>query len=168
MSWYVLHVHTGKEMQIMDAIHDLGYTASVPMEIILERRRGEWIPVTRIIFKGYVFTELELNIGVYYALRQLDGVIRFLGTPPQVITEKEVQALMILGLSGKPLEVSGAELAPDGTHRFVSGPLHWLRDKILKMKCKPRFRRVRVDIPIAGEIKQIDLSYQVIPPESVR
>lgn len=167
LAWYVLYVVAGKELAVRDAIRVQGYDACVPREEVLERRRGFWHLRERVIFSGYVFVGLtELTTQAYYAIRPLDGVIRFLGTPPEAITPKEERYLRLLGLGEEGLKLSDARADDTGRLHFTAGPLARLQDNVVKVK--PRQRRARVGISFLGDTTQFDLSFNIIPSDSTR
>lgn len=58
-----------------------GIKAYAPRHELLERRKGVWNTVQRIIFPGYVFADIRLSDEMYYKIRHTDGVVRFLGDP---------------------------------------------------------------------------------------
>ena len=80
-NWYVLHVRTGQEMGIAEAVRKLpGAAALVPSVILTERRDGKREECSRLLYPGYVFAQTErLNAQRYYDFKRIDGVLRLLG-----------------------------------------------------------------------------------------
>lgn len=78
---YVLHVRSGTEHDIVNALIMQGIKAYAPQHKLLERRKGSWNTVQRTVFPGYVFVDIEFSDEIYYKVRQTDGVVRFLGDP---------------------------------------------------------------------------------------
>ena len=79
-NWYVLHVRTGREMDVKQELLRKDYGAAVPTEIKTERRSGNWTQCERTLIPGYVFVEAAITDADYYNIRGIPGVIRFLST----------------------------------------------------------------------------------------
>jgi transcriptional antiterminator NusG len=90
MSWYVLHVRTGREPEIKAELKRKGYAAAVPTELRTERQGGVWRERERIVIPGYVFLKICLTDQDYYRVRGIPNVIRFWGSGrPEALREDE-------------------------------------------------------------------------------
>ncbi len=105
MRWYVLHVYSGFENKVSEAIMDkarqLGLEdrveqIMVPMEEVIEVRRGQKVAAERKFFPGYVLAKLDMNDEVWHLVKDTPKVTGFLGAgnKPSPITEKEANQLM--------------------------------------------------------------------------
>jgi transcriptional antiterminator NusG len=105
MRWYVLHVYSGFENKVAEAIVDkarqLGLEERVeqimvPMEEVIEVRRGQKVAAERKFFPGYVLAKLDMNDEVWHLVKDTPKVTGFLGAgnKPSPITEKEAAQLM--------------------------------------------------------------------------
>lgn len=104
--WYVLHVHSGFENKVAEAIRDkaakqgLGENVEeilVPTEEIVEVKRGQKVNSERKFFPGYVLAKLDLDDDVWHLIKNTPKVSGFLGAggnKPVAISEKEAQRLM--------------------------------------------------------------------------
>lgn len=79
MKMYVLLVRSGYEEKIRDELVGKGFRAAVPTEEMHIRSGGQWRICERLIFSGYVFVECDLTNEIYYQIKDIIGVIKFLG-----------------------------------------------------------------------------------------
>lgn len=136
---YVLHVLTTAELDIKKKLEKDGYTAYVPTEIRLERRRGKWERKEIILIPGYVFVYVALYAYRYKEIREIPGVIKFLGSEgPQALTDCEVEEIEWVLNNGCSLEPSRIVLEQDGSIKVISGPLVGLEDQIAKLNTRQK------------------------------
>ena len=101
ITWTVLQVVTGKELQVADLIkaQSIAY-ACMPTRHLFERNQGKWRYIHKPIFPGYVFVETVMNAARYYAIRAVPGVIKFLGKGsgglPQAVPEDQMEDILAL------------------------------------------------------------------------
>ena len=48
--WYVLHVQTGKELNVAGSLRSRGFSAVVPLENRVIRKGGKWIQKKYVVF----------------------------------------------------------------------------------------------------------------------
>jgi len=103
--WYVLHVYSGFENKVAEVIMEkakkLGLEERVeqimvPMEEVVEVRRGQKVAAERKFFPGYVLAKLDMSDDVWHLVKDTPKVTGFLGAgnKPSPITEREAEALM--------------------------------------------------------------------------
>ncbi len=103
--WYVLHVYSGFENKVSDAIHEkarkLKLTQNVeeimvPTEEVVEVQRGKRVNAERKFFPGYVLAKLDMTDQVWHMVKDTPKVTGFLGGngKPVPISQKEAEALM--------------------------------------------------------------------------
>lgn len=103
--WYVLHVYSGFEQKVADAIkekarkigaEDLVEDVLVPMEEVVEVKRGQRVNAERKFFPGYVLAKLDLTDNVWHMIKNTPKVTGFLGggNKPVPISEKEAQRIL--------------------------------------------------------------------------
>lgn len=167
MKWYVVQVMTGKEKDIKECIIAKGIKALVPSKEMKERKNGKWNYLIRVIFPSYVFVLAnEIDAKVYYSIRAIPGIIKFLRDEngPIPIQEDEANYILKLAQNGEPLGIS--EVYTEGNKIVVSsGPLIGLEGKIIKIDAR-RFR-AKVDITLMGEPRCIELPVNVIKKSEV-
>jgi transcriptional antiterminator NusG len=163
MKWYVLHVRTGMETDIKNELSRKGYGAAAPMETVLERKGDKWVPKLKKLLPGYVFVKLQLTDEDYYVVRNIPGVIQFLGVgSPEAIREDEEEYVIWLYNEDEPLGISTVQLEEGGAATVLSGPLKGHEGTILRIN--RRQRRATVAVSFHGYPRPISLSIDILKP----
>ncbi|MCF8495258.1 MAG: transcription termination/antitermination protein NusG [Alphaproteobacteria bacterium] len=104
--WYVLHVYSGFESKVAEAIKDkarkLGLEDQVeeilvPTEEVVQVKRGQRVNAERKFFPGYVLAKLDLDDDVWHLIKDTPKVSGFLGAggnKPVPISESEAQRIL--------------------------------------------------------------------------
>lgn len=110
--WYVLHTLSGQENHVRESIEQQikledasvpVYEVLIPSEKVSEIKNGKKRLITRKIFPGYVYVRLDLydesgnlNENAWYFVRQVQGVISFIGgmDRPIPLSKSEVEDLI--------------------------------------------------------------------------
>lgn len=103
--WYVLHVYSGFENKVAEAIKDKAEKKGladkvadimVPTEEIVEVKRGQKVNAERKFFPGYVLAKLDMTDDVWHMIKDTPKVTGFLGAgnKPSPISEKEAERLL--------------------------------------------------------------------------
>ena len=104
MRWYVIHVYSGFEKKVAEAIReqarqkgmeDIFEEVLVPTEEVVEMRRGQRINAERKFFPGYVLTKMDLTDESWHLVKNTPKVTGFLGSrgKPSPISEAEAQRI---------------------------------------------------------------------------
>lgn len=154
--WYVLYVNTGRELDIMKELQRKGISAVVPLENRVIRSKGRWITKQYIIFRGYVFVNLEYNWLVYYEMAKINGVIKLLGggDSPEPLSENEVE--MLIESTKLFAEPSTVRLF-DGGYEILNGILLSFKDCIKSLD--RHAHRAVIETNIAGKPTKFTLSF---------
>ena len=105
MRWYVVHVYSGSEKKVADAIQDqiarkgmqeFFSEVLVPTEEVVEVRRGVKVNSERKFFPGYLLVTMELSDETWHLIKSQTRVTGILGSKgkPIPITEKEAKQLI--------------------------------------------------------------------------
>ncbi len=105
MRWYVLHVYSGYETKVKEAIEEKARKLKlqdylgeimVPTEEVVEVKRGKKVNSERKFFPGYVLIKLDLNDQVWHMVKDTPKVTDFLGAnnKPAPVSQREAEALM--------------------------------------------------------------------------
>jgi len=132
--WYVVHVYSGHEKKIAEALRQRAQTLHLTDKIIqvliptqdkIQIRRGQRKTVSEKIFPGYMLVKLEMADDVWLAVRTTDGVTGFVGmsSKPTPLPKSEVEAIM------KYTEQSGeasykADFVDGEAVKVVEGPFN--------------------------------------------
>ena len=161
MNTYVLHVTTGSELDVVKSLQEHDYDAFVPIEECMERRRGSWHFRDKILIPGYVFVRMVINDTSYYEIKDIPGVIRFLGAKaPIPIREDEEEKLLSLLDDNKRMEVSRIITSEDGTFRVLEGALIGREKDIIKLD--RHRRKAHVKFKLGTETSIVTLSAIII------
>jgi transcription termination/antitermination protein NusG len=103
--WYIVHAYSNFEKKVADAIRERAATAGleecfedivVPMEEVVEVRRGRKVATERKFFPGYVLVKMDMNDRAFLLIKNTPKVTGFLGADnkPQPISEIEAQRIL--------------------------------------------------------------------------
>src|SRR3954469_13992554 len=104
--WYVVHAYSGFEKSVQRALIDRVARAGmqdqfgqilVPVEEVVEMKRGQKNISKRKLFPGYVLVEMEMTDDTWHLVKSTAKVTGFVGgtsTKPTPISEKEVQNIL--------------------------------------------------------------------------
>ena len=98
--WYIVHAYSNFERKVALAILERAHAQGlddqfddvlVPMEEVVEMRRGRKVSTERKFFPGYVLAKMDMNDQTYHLVKNTPKVTGFLGTDnkPIPITEDE-------------------------------------------------------------------------------
>lgn len=161
MSWYVLHVLTGCELNVKKQlarraphIHTL-----VPRRKLKERQQGITKEVTHLLFPGYVFVKTELDHKSYYKIIAPDGVLEILGRPkPVPVPEKEMAHVLRWCEENELIGLSRVQNGKKVT--VIDGPLKSMEGYIVRLD--RRKGRARVRMTLFNEPKEIDFGIEML------
>ncbi len=103
--WYMVHAHTGFEQKVAQSIIESAAQKElssffedvyVPIENVVEVRRGKKINAERKFFPGYVMVKMEMNDETWQLVKNTPKVSGFLGgggNRPLPISNKEAESI---------------------------------------------------------------------------
>ena len=105
MRWYVVHVYSGFEKKVAQAIREQAEQKGlsdrfeeilVPTEEVVEVRRGAKVNSERKFFPGYVLVKMDLDDETWHLVKNTAKVTGFLGGRgrPSPISESEAARIM--------------------------------------------------------------------------
>jgi transcriptional antiterminator NusG len=174
--WYVVRAISGKEKKIKQYIEvEIGrlglkdYVAQVliPTEKIYQIRNGKKISKERNFFPGYILLEATLIGEIPHAIKNITGVIGFLGDKngdPLPLRQAEVNRILgkVDQLAEKdeeltiPFIVGEAVKVVDGPFNSFSGVIEEINEEKKKLK---------VMVKIFGRKTPLELSYMQVEKE---
>jgi len=169
MKWYVLHVYSGFENKVSEAIHEkarkLGLEdhvgeIMVPTEEVVEVRRGQRVNAERKFFPGYVLAKLDMTDQVWHMIKDTPKVSGFLGAggnKPVPISEEEAQAILQQVQEGierpRPsvtYDIGEEVKVTDGPFASFNGTVEEIDEEKAKLK---------VSVSIFGRATPVELEY---------
>ena len=105
LRWYVIHLYSGFERKVAQSIEEQAKQAGmtdviervlVPIEEVVEIRRGTKVNAERKFFPGYVLVNMEMTDETWHLVKNTPKVTGFLGGRgrPTPISEAEAERSM--------------------------------------------------------------------------
>ena len=166
--WYVIHAYSGFEQKvaqtIMEQAEQAGMTDQiqqvlVPMEEVVELRRGSRVSTERKFFPGYVLGKMDLTDESWHLVKNTPKVTGFLGSGgrPVPISNAEAERIMHQVQEGierpKPsilFEVGEQVRVCDGPFNSFNGVVEDVDEERARLK---------VAVSIFGRATPVELEY---------
>lgn len=166
--WYIVHAYSNFEKKVAEAIRekaeqqglsDLFEEILVPMEKVVEVRRGRKVDAERKFFPGYVLVKMEMTNDAYHLIKNTPKVTGFLGSDqkPMPIPEREAMQILHQVQEGvdrpKPsvsFEVGEQVRVSDGPFASFSGLVEEVDDERARLK---------VAVSIFGRATPVELEF---------
>lgn len=170
--WYVLHVYSGFESKVAEAIKDKAKKQGleskveeilVPMEEVVEVRRGQRVNTERKFFPGYVLAKLDLDDNVWHLIKDTPKVSGFLGAggnKPVAISERE--AMRILKQVQEGIDRPRPSVVYDiGEEvKVIDGPFASFNGMVEEVDEEKA--RLKVSVSIFGRATPVELEYSQV------
>jgi transcriptional antiterminator NusG len=168
MRWYIVHAYSNFEKKVADAIRERAAAAGlgacfeeivVPMEEVVEVRRGRKVSTERKFFPGYVLVKMDMNDRAFLLIKNTPKVTGFLGADnkPQPISESEAQRILHQVKEGvdrpKPsitFEIGEQVRVADGPFASFNGHVEEVDEERARLK---------VAVSIFGRATPVELEY---------
>ncbi|OIN85193.1 MAG: transcription termination/antitermination protein NusG [Alphaproteobacteria bacterium CG1_02_46_17] len=166
--WYVLHVYSGFEGKVAEAIRDKALKQGIeerieeiliPTEEIVEIKRGQRINSEQKIFPGYVLAKMDLSDEVWHMVKNTPKVTGFLGAGnrPSPISEKEAARLMTQLKEGIDKPRSAIIFDIGEKVKVMEGPFASFEGMVEEVDEDKG--RLKVSVSIFGRATPVDLEY---------
>ncbi|WP_298962018.1 transcription termination/antitermination protein NusG [uncultured Roseibium sp.] len=169
--WYIVHAYSNFEKKVADSIRekaeqkgltDLFEEILVPMEKVVEVRRGRKVDAERKFFPGYVLVKMDMTNEAFHLIKDTPKVTGFLGADqkPMPIPEKEALRIINQVQEGvdrpKPsvsFEVGEQVRVSDGPFASFSGLVEEVDDERARLK---------VAVSIFGRATPVELEFSQV------
>ena len=103
--WYIVHAYSNFEKKVAESIKEHAERAGlsslfeeilVPMEEVVEMRRGRKVQAERKFFPGYVLVKMEMTDQAHHLIKNTPKVTGFLGADNKPAPISEAEAMRIL------------------------------------------------------------------------
>ncbi|MEM7302245.1 MAG: transcription termination/antitermination protein NusG [Pseudomonadota bacterium] len=168
MRWYIIHAYSNFEKKVSESILEQARLKGlehcfeqvlVPVEKVVELRRGRKVDAERKFFPGYVLARMEMTDEAYHLIKNTPKVTGFLGSDnkPMPITDKEAQRILSQVQEGverpKPsvsFEIGESVRVSDGPFASFNGIVEEVDEERARLK---------VEVSIFGRATPVDLEY---------
>lgn len=168
MRWYVIHVYSGFEKKVSESIEEQVRQAGledevdqvlVPMEEVVELRRGAKVNAERKFFPGYVLVRMELSDEVWHLVKNTPKVTDFLGAQgrPTPIPDREADRILHQVKEGVERPKPSVTFEVGEEVRVCDGPFNSFNGFVEDVD-EDR-ARLKVSVSIFGRATPVELEY---------
>ena len=166
--WYIVHAYSNFEKKVADAIRERATAAGlnecfeeivVPMEEVVEVRRGRKVSTERKFFPGYVLVKMVMNDRAFLLIKNTPKVTGFLGADnkPQPISETEAQRILNQVKEGVDRPKPSISFEIGEQVRVADGPFASFNGHVEEVD--EERARLKVAVSIFGRATPVELEY---------
>ena len=166
--WYIVHAYSNFERKVAESIKERAAAAGladkfeevlVPMEEVVEMRRGRKVSSERKFFPGYVLVKMDLNDETYHLIKATPKVTGFLGTEnkPIPITEDEAGRILQQVQEGVERPKPSVTFEIGEQVRVADGPFASFNGLVEEVD--EERARLKVAVSIFGRATPVELEY---------
>lgn len=169
MRWYVVHVYSGFENQVVRSmrerikLHGMEEKFGeilVPTEEVVEMRAGQKRKSDRKFFPGYVLVQMEMDDNTWHLVKDVPKVMGFIGgtsNRPAPISEKEAEKILQRVQEGVEKPKPKVLFEPGEVVRVTEGPFADFNGVVEEVNYEKS--RLRVAVLIFGRSTPVELEF---------
>jgi len=168
MRWYIVHAYSNFERKVAESIKERAAAANLgdkfedvlmPMEEVVEMRRGRKVSSERKFFPGYVLVKMDLSDETYHLIKNTPKVTGFLGTEnkPIPITEAEAGRILQQVQEGVERPKPSVTFEIGEQVRVADGPFASFNGLVEEVD--EERARLKVAVSIFGRATPVELEY---------
>ncbi len=166
--WYVIHVYSGFEKKVAQSIEEQAKQSGmdeeilqvlVPVEEVVEMRRGSKVQSERKFFPGYVLVQMELTDETWHLVKNTPKVTDFLGGKgrPTPISDREAEHIMHQVQEGIDRPKPSVTFEVGEQVRVCDGPFNTFNGLVEEVD--EERARLKVAVSIFGRATPVELEY---------
>jgi transcriptional antiterminator NusG len=168
MRWYIIHAYSNFERKVAESIKERAAAAGlsdqfeevlVPMEEVVEMRRGRKISSERKFFPGYVLVKMDLTDQTFHLIKNTPKVTGFLGAEnkPVPITDEEAGRILQQVQEGVERPKPSVTFEIGEQVRVADGPFASFNGLVEEVD--EERARLKVAVSIFGRATPVELEY---------
>jgi transcriptional antiterminator NusG len=168
LKWYIVHTYSGFEHKVKtnleERIKKLGQEAYfgrvlVPVEQVIELKRGRKKTSSRKFYPGYIMVQMDLNDETWHTVRNTAKVTGFVGgsTKPAPIPDEEAERIIQQMEEGISKPKPKYQFDEGDEVRVIDGPFNNFQGVVEEVK--PDKEKLRVLITIFGRPTPVELDF---------
>ncbi len=168
LKWYIVHTYSGFEHKVKtnleERIKTLGQEAYfgrilVPVEQVIELKRGLKKTSSRKFYPGYIMVQMDLNDETWHTVRNTAKVTGFVGggTRPAPIPDEEAERIIRQMEEGISKPKPKYQFEEGDEVRVIDGPFNNFQGIVEEVK--PDKEKLRVLITIFGRSTPVELDF---------
>ena len=168
MRWYIVHAYSNFERKVAESIKERAAAAGlsdlfeevlVPMEEVVEMRRGRKISSERKFFPGYVLVKMDLTDQTFHLIKNTPKITGFLGAEnkPVPITEEEAGRILQQVQEGVERPKPSVTFEIGEQVRVADGPFASFNGLVEEVD--EERARLKVAVSISGRATPVELEY---------
>jgi len=166
--WYIVHAYSNFERKVAESIKERAVAAGlsdmfeevlVPMEEVVEMRRGRKISSERKFFPGYVLVKMDLTDQTFHLVKNTPKVTGFLGAEnkPVPITDEEAGRILQQVQEGVERPKPSVTFEIGEQVRVADGPFASFNGLVEEVD--EERARLKVAVSIFGRATPVELEY---------
>jgi transcriptional antiterminator NusG len=166
--WYVIHVYSGFERKVAQSIEEQVRQSGmdeffeevlVPVEEVIEMRRGNKVQSERKFFPGYVLAHMEMTDESWHLVKNTPKVTDFLGDKGRPIPISDLEAQNILNQVQEGIESPKPSVVFEVGEqvRVCDGPFNSFNGLVEEVD--EERARLKVAVSIFGRATPVELEY---------
>ena len=174
--WYVVNTLSGKERKVKEYIEneikrlnaeELISQVLIPTEKVYQIRKGKKVSSERNYFPSYILIEAIYEPEIFFIIRNLPGVMNFLGTKKEPVPLRQSEVNRILGKMDELAEEEEQMTEPfivGETVTVIDGPFNSFSGVIEEVNEEKK--KLKVMVKIFGRKTPLELSFTQVDKQN--
>ena len=169
--WYIIHTLSGYEKKISQTIKEQAQIKNiaeyfeqiiVPVEGVVEVRKGQKVNTERKFLPGYILVKMEMNDTTWHLVKNIPRVTGFLGShgKPQPILDEEAERILRQMEEGVATSKGMIDFEVGESVKVTDGPFESFIGVVEELDAEKG--RLKVAVSIFGRSTPIELEYSQV------